>query len=211
MEHPGELWLQRHLDAELDEEAEERIRSHLRVCAACRALTQEHARLSAMVRASAPEREAFIPEGEFWTQISGRLTPRPTQPWPLLPLLPPLLLAALGSVLQVALTVVVGLFGLGALGLLPTPTTVLERGIANLVDSPFLGEALYRWFGLSSAEVAASAAARWTVMDAATQHVVLLAVAAIGLVAALAAVVVLYVTWAMCWPGAVRHVTEGGS
>ncbi len=211
MDHPGEIQLQRYLDGELDEAPEERIRSHLRVCSECRARSDLHARLGEMVRSSVPEPGAFASEGEFWVRISGRLSPRRAPRWPMLPLLPPFLLAALGSTLQVVFTIVVGLFGLGALGLLPAPAAIVAGGIPDVLGHPWLEDTLYAWLGWSGAEVVQSATTRWQAMSATAQHGILLGTTIMGLVAALGAVAVLYLTWAMCWPGAARHETEGGN
>lgn len=210
MDHPGEVQLQRYLDAKLDEEDKERLRSHLRACAECHALLDLHARLSDMVRSSLPDSGAFMSEGEFWTRISGRLSPRPAPRWPLLHLLPPLVLASFGSALQMAFTVVVGLFGLGALGLLPAPAPLVTQGLSDLLGSPLLANTLYAWLGWSSEEVIRSATAHWGTLSAAAQHGLLLGAIVVSLVAALAAVIVLYLTWALCWPGVARRATEGG-
>lgn len=211
MDHPGELQLQRYVDAELDERAEERIRAHLKACPACRAWVELQARLGRMARSSLPEPEAFASEGEFWLRLSGRLTPRRPHRWPMLPLLPPFLLAALGSALQVAFAVVVGLFALSALGVLPEPAAIVTGSLPDVLGHPWLEDTLYAWLGWSSAEVVQLVTARWQALHDATQHGILLGAAVMGLVAALGVVAVLYLAWAICWPGVARPETEGGN
>jgi len=211
MDHPGEVQLQRYVDAELDEEAEERVRSHLRACVACRAWTEQQICLREMVRATIPDQGEFASEGEFWLRISGRLSPRRSPRWPLLPLLPPVLLAALGSVLQVAFAVVVGLFALSAVGLLPAPADIVAGSIPDALGHPWLEDTIYAWLGWPAAEVVQAAALRWQAMGAGAQHGILLGTAVMGIVAALGAVAVLDLTWALCWPGAARRETEGGN
>ena len=103
MDHPSEIQLHRYLDRELSVEEQERIAAHLVTCATCRARVDAYAHLGALLRASLPDPAAFAPVGETWRSIAGRLQPRPSPRWPLLPLLPPFLLAAIGTVAQVAL------------------------------------------------------------------------------------------------------------
>lgn len=211
MDHPVEGQLQRYLDAELDQEAKERLRSHLQTCPECRALSNLHARLSDMVRASVPEPEAFASEGEFWVRIAARLSARPASRWPLLSLLPPFLLAALGSLLQAVLTAVIGLFGLSALGVLPSPATPITERLPNLLSQPWLEDVVYSWFGWTTAEVVQAVTARWQAMGAAAQHGILLGAIMAALFVVLAVIGALYLVWALCWPGMARQEVGGGN
>lgn len=210
MHHPNEIQLQRYLDGELDHEARDLVRAHLAVCPACSGRAETYAQVSATVRSSVPAPEAFASEGAFWARMAARLETRPASRWPLVPLLPPFLLAALGTMLQAALGIVVVLFALSALGVLPAPAAVVAGGIPAVLGHPWLEGTLYAWLGWSSAEVVQSATARWQELHVAAQHGILLGATVMGLVAALGVVAVLDLTWALCWPGAARRETEGG-
>jgi len=209
MDHPGEAQLQRYLDGELDEQAEESVRCHLQACAPCRLEHARYAHLSEMVRSSCPEPGTFVSDGEFWVRIAARITARRTPRWPLVPLLPPFLLAGLGLALEAAFTLVVAAFGLTALGVLPSPATLLSEKLPELLGSPLLEDTLFAWLGLSGEEIVRAAAARWQALSVAAQHGILLGAPVAALIAALSAVEVLYVAWAMCWPEAAGRKTEG--
>jgi len=210
VDHPSEIQLHRYLDRELSVEEQERIAAHLVTCATCRARVDAYAHLGALLRASLPDPAAFAPVGETWRSIAGRLQPRPSPRWPLLPLLPPFLLAAIGTVAQVALALIVTTFALSAWGLVPAPATVMAGGIHAILGHPWLEGSLYAWLGWSSVEVVQAATTRWQALHTAAQHVIILGAVILAPAAALGVVAVLDLVWAICWPGAARRETEGG-
>ena len=212
MDHPGEAQLQRYLDAELDIESEERIRAHLRVCDDCRARIEADARASALVRATMPDPAAFASEGEFWLRVSRRLEEtRPAPRWPLVPFLPPVLLAALGSALHVTLLFIVSLSTLIWVGVLPSPGRLVTAGLPELRAPAWLAETVLPWLGWSDEEVVGTVTARWQALGPLAQDAIVISVGAAAILAALSAIVVLYVTWAWCWPGVARRQTQGGN
>jgi len=211
MEHPIESQLERYLDGELDDVAQEHISSHLQVCSECRALVSQQARLSEMVRATVPEPEAFATEGEFWVGLAARLSARPASRWSLLSLLPPFLLAALGSLFQVMLTAVIGAFGLSALGVLPSPVTPVTEGLSSLLSQPWLAGVIYSRLGWTSAEVVRAASTHWQAIGTAAQHGILLTAIAAMLFVVLAVIGALYLVWVLCWPGMARPEVGGGN
>lgn len=212
VDHPGEARLERYLDAELDEATMERVRSHLGACAGCRAIVDAHARVGALVRASVPEVETFASEGEFWLRVSRRMgDARPGPRWSLVPFLPPVVLAALGSALHVTLVFIVSLSACVSLGILPSPGRLVSERLPDLLSHSWLLETVYPWLGWSGEAVVQAVTTRWQALGLVAQDAIVLSVGAAGILAALSVVVVLYLVWAWCWPGVGRRQTEGGN
>jgi len=208
--HPDELQLQSYLDGELGPEPARRLQDHLAQCAACAQGLQEWRALEATLRQTRPSAELFAGEGEFWARLAGKLPqPRPT-PWSLIGYLPPFLLGALGTLLDGLISAVLFVYVLMRLGVIPSIGAAALSWLRALLSSSLLENSLYAGLGWSSAEVTTRAMLWWSNLTRSSQETLLAGIVLLSLGCVMAVIVLLYLSWAMCWPHAAELEHEGG-
>jgi len=206
MRHPDDMQLNAYLDGELRDDASQSFQAHLRACQACQARLAEWKRLSKRIYETRPALTAFRPEGEFWAGLAAKLPQARRETWPLLEYLPPFLLATLGALLRLLISLISTAYDLTILGVLPRLGPLMSQHLANILSPPLLGQSLGAWINQSSQQAARS----WGALSPVGQETVLFGVLWVALMSFLGIVVAFYGLWATCQHGADRSDQNGG-
>ena len=209
MPHPGPFLLQSYLDDELPDRARESVRLHIEQCPSCQERLQESKRLSLALRAALPAEQMFLSEGKFWSRLAGKLSADRPPTWPLVLYLPPLVLAVLGTVVQVLVFATLAAYGLIGLGLLPSPGPMVSERLSSLLsdqDPPQWLHARADW----SLVAARTTINYWANLDSVTQDMLIFVTVLLALGVLLFVIVSFYSSWAMCWSGPVRPYRQKG-
>ncbi len=198
--HPDELQLQSYLDGETSPELGQNLAGHLQQCPACQARVRAWEELSVAIRATRPTPEMFASEGEFWAGLAGHLSPERPATWPFLAYLPPVVLGVLGTFIDMLISMIFVFYALVSLGILPSVATAVRNWLPDVLMDPLLENSVSTWLGWSAREAVEGLLHRWETIGWQDQSAVLFAGALLLLSVLLAAVVVLYLSWAIYWP-----------
>jgi len=170
MLHPHPFQLQSYLDDELAESTRESIRSHLERCPSCRATLQAWQQVSLALKRTLPSEEVFLPEGSFWLRLATELPARRPSAWPLVPYLPPLLLAIAGTLVQVLITATFVAYDLTGLRVIPSLAPAVSDGLSSLLSHGWLRA----WVGGPGEDVAQDTVVCWDSLSWPVRRVLLL-------------------------------------
>jgi hypothetical protein len=174
-----------------------RAQTHLTVCPWCAQRLGEWAALGKLVRDTQPAGESFSSAGEFWTRLAARLEPR-VRTWPALAFLPPVLLGALGLLIQSLVWLLWLCYDLTGLGALPSVGRSFSERLPSWLAHPYL-QPIYERVGWSPGEGVRRLTQAWAGLGQASQDGVMFGMALLVLGALLAIVVTLCASWVMCW------------
>jgi len=204
MRHPDEVQLQAYHDGELEGEVREQVQAHLGQCASCVERLREWGELSAVLRRIRPAEGAFSPEGEFWARLAGRLPKMRPSTWPLVPYLPPFLLGLFGLLAEGLLSIAFLVYALIGMGVIPPLAPALTTWLSKALADPLLEDSLYSWLGWSSSEVVRAVTQPLEAVSLATQETIFMLAIVFALGTFLSLVVIVYLSWAMCWSESAR-------
>jgi len=207
--HPDILQLQSFFDGELVPERAYHLQEHVARCALCGQTLEEWRALRATLDQARPRHELFCGEGEFWARLAGKLDRSRPATWSALRYLPPFLLGALGTLLDGLMSLVLAAYFLMGLGMIPSVATKVTDWLRELLSSELLG-LVFSGLGWSSSEVMERVTLWWSALGRSQQESLLAGVLLLSLGPLWAAAVLLYLSWAMCWPRAERWEHEGG-
>jgi hypothetical protein len=210
MQHPAELQLQSYLDDELAEPARQYVQAHVARCPLCQRTLREWESLSAALHEAVPRTEDFTSEGEFWAQLASKLSPTRPAAWPLVPYLPPLVLGLIGKCVEVLVSIMVIGYALMGFGLIPSPGPWLSAQFAAAVQIPGLERSLNTFLGGSGGDKLNLLIDVWEKASLATQDTILFSGVLLFFGICLAGIMVLYLSWVLCWSRPARPSRNGG-
>jgi len=204
MSHPHPFQIQSYLDDELPDRIRERLRVHVEQCPPCLERLEALRQISLALHRALPTEQMFLSEGEFWLHLASDLPARRPRIWPLVPFLPPLLLAMAGGLVQAMILTTLLAFELTGLGLIPSLGSTVSSQLSSLVSHRGLQQWLHTSLGWSSEEVAQRTIHYWDKLNWATQNVVIFVTVLLTLGVFMSVIVTFYSFWAMCWSGSAR-------
>jgi anti-sigma factor RsiW len=210
MRHPDEVQLQVYLDGEIEAAKRPQLAAHLDHCPLCSARARRWEELAAALRATRPTPATFSTEGEFWARLARQLPDRRPPTWAFLAYLLPVLLGALGVVLDLLVSAVLVFYGLISLGVVPPLHTTIQGWLTQVRIDPFIADSVSTWASQSLGDRLVQLSEQWKAMALSQRDDVLLWAVLAVLGIALAAVVVLYFLWAICWSRSSEVDANGG-
>jgi len=204
MSHPDPFQLQSYLDDELPHRIGERVRLHIQQCSPCLERLETLRQVSLALHRALPTEQMFLSEGKFWLHLASNLPTRRPRTWPLVPFLPPLLLAMAGTLVQAMILFTLLAFELTGLGLIPSLGSTVSSRLSSIVSHRGLQQWLHTSLGWSSEEVAQRTIQHWDKLNWATQNVVIFVTVLLALGVFMSVIVTFYSFWAMCWSGSAR-------
>lgn len=203
MRHPDEWQLQAYHDGELPGALAQQVQEHLHQCSACAAELHEWEALSHLVRsqlAAAP----FSAAGEFWVQLAARLPEARPSVWPLVSYLPPFLLGAFGLLAEGLMSLVLLVYAFIRAGWMPSLSSALRAWLTQRLAAPFWAGSLYARLGWTSEEVVQAVVKSLEALSPATPEAIVMLVGVFVLGLFSSVMVILYISWALCWSEAAR-------
>ena len=215
MPHPDPLQLQSYLDDELPDPIRQSIRSHIVQCPSCHESLQESRRLGLALKAALPPERMFLSDGKFWSRLAAKLSADRPPTWPLIPYLPPLLLATVGTLVQVLVFATRVAYELTGLGVIPSPSPMVSEGLSSLLLPGEWQQWLQARVGWPGKDVAQSTVHYWENLNSGTQDAVIFATVLLTLGVFMTVVVAFYSSWAICWtkparPDRQKEVSDHG-
>lgn len=119
--------------------------------------------------------------------------------WPLIPYLPPLLLATVGTLVQVLVFATRVAYELTGLGVIPSPSLMVSEGLSSLLLPGEWQQWLQARVGWPGKDVAQSTVQYWENLNSGTQNAVIFATVFLTLGVFMTVVVAFYSSWAICW------------
>ena len=204
MSHPDPCQLECYLDDELSDPIRETVRRHVEQCPPCLERLEALRKVGLALHRTLPTEQMSLSEAEFWLHLASNLPTCRPRTWPLVPFLPPLLLAMAGTLIQaMILTTLLG-FELAGLGLMPSLGPTVSSELSSLVSHRGLQQWLHASLGWSSEQVAQRTIHYWDKLNWATQNVVIFVTVLLTLAVFMSVIVTFYSFWAMCWSGSAR-------
>ena len=210
MSHPDPIQLQSYLDDELPDPIREKVRVHVEQCLPCLERLEVLRQISLALHGALPTQQMFLSESEFWLHLASNLPARRPRIWPMVPFLPPLLLAMAGALVQAMILTTLLAFELTGLGLIPSLGSTVSSQLSSLVSHRGLQQWLHTSLGWSSEEVARHTTHYWDKLNWATQNVVIFVTVLLTLGVFMSVIVTFYSFWAMCWSGSARPNRQKG-
>ena len=210
MSHPDPIQLQSYLDDELPDRIREKVRLHIQQCSPCLERLEALRQVSLALHGALPTEQMFLSESEFWLHLASDLPARRPRIWPMVPFLPPLLLATAGALVQAMILTTLLAFELTGLGLIPSLGSTVSSQLSSLVSHPGLQQWLHTSLGWSSEEVARHTTHYWDKLNWATQNVLIFVTVLLTLGVFMSVIVTFYSFWAMCWSGSARPNRQKG-
>jgi len=204
MSHPDPCQLECYLDDELSDPIRESVRRHVEQCPPCLERLEALRKVSLALHRTLPTEQMFLSEGEFWLHLARNLPAGRPRIWPMVPFLPPLLLATAGALVRAMILTTLLAFELAGLGLIPSLGSTVSSELSSLVSHRGLQQWLHPSLGWSSEQVAQRTIHYWDELNWPNQNVVIFVTVLLTLAVFMSVIVTFYSFWAMCWSGSAR-------